>query len=271
MSASSPDQNLLRLTNALRDWANAIPACTKRLSTPPPAAAYWAREMPLGHATGTAGLQGCIRNAALLSKHQLSERKLRPLAPTGADRVETELGTADAVFTFAGPLRYPGVCGLLFAPSVETTAPAARATPFDSGGLVSQFFPHEAPEYRRDFLARHQLPVPGYRSYLELVLVTLFAEPARYLDGGPDHRGPIGLSGGDARRWTFEVAFPSELSIQSRLLAAFVPFAVATTTWASPWIEQMAADGVTLRFYRADPPEGRRLLDESIAFLRAHL
>jgi hypothetical protein len=142
--------------------------------------------------------------------------------------VEAHLGTDDDVFFFLAPFRYPNTnCGLLFKASLEERHRGwGSATPFDSGGIVDgdKCRRLDATEPAIRFFERHQLPVPEHRSYLELSLVTLFAEPWHYIDGtDPKWTGPIGLSGGDARRWTHEVRIPREVRLDDgHLQALFV-------------------------------------------------
>ena len=141
------------------------------------------------------------------------------------------MGTSKFVFFYAAPFRYPNVaCGFLFRPSLEIENTAtASASPFDSGGLVDFFDRRDPVEPLRDFLARHELPIPDHRRYLSRSMDALFLEPMHYIQGrGPHSAGPIGLKArvpeADQRIWTHEVRIPSLVRIQTRhLQAVFAP------------------------------------------------
>lgn len=83
----------------------------------------------------------------------------------------------------------------------------------------------DAAEPLQDFLRRHELPVPDHREYLEHAMNSLFTAPEDYLEGrGPVAAGPLGLEGGDSRRWTHEVRIPERVLVRtSPLQAVFAP------------------------------------------------
>ncbi|MGI8991162.1 MAG: hypothetical protein ACR2I2_16485 [Bryobacteraceae bacterium] len=137
------------------------------------------------------------------------------------------MGTAGYVFFYVAPFRYPNTgCGLLFAKSLEFEHEnGGVATPFDSGGLARMFIRADPAEPLREFLARHEMPIPEHRRCLKLSMEILFHEPRNYVDGSDPRRpGPIGLTGGDQRRWTHEVRIPDRVFLRgSHLQAAFAP------------------------------------------------
>ena len=114
----------------------------------------------------------------------------------------------------------PIVCNV---PGIATSDDGV-ATPFDSGGLLKCFV-LPGPETPQQFLARHELPIPEHRRYLRLSMDTLFSHPRDYVEGTePCRPGPIGLSGGDCRRWTHEVRIPDRIFFRGgHLQAAFAP------------------------------------------------
>lgn len=137
-----------------------------------------------------------------------------PLADTKAEAV---LGTAGSIFFFVSPFRYPQTnCGLLFARSLELQhREDGIATPFDSGGLKDVFTRRDPAETPRAFLANHEMPLPDHRRYLGLSMQVLFDNPVDYIVGKePCRIGPIGLTGGDQRRWTHEVRIPARVDVR---------------------------------------------------------
>jgi hypothetical protein len=158
------------------------------------------------------------------------------------------------VFFYVSPFRYPNTtCGFLFAKSLESQhRDGGVATPFDSGGLKGIFVRPDPAEPPRDFLARHELPIPEHRRYLGLSMAVLFDKPWDYFEGtDPFWPGPIGLTGGDHRRWTHEVRTPDRVFVRgSHLQAVF-----ATTA-------QVARDRAVRRLFQWCEDEGV----DSIAF-----
>lgn len=185
---------------------------------------HLAAELPLSHGTGVAPFAAICESGSLLSARELDARGIKPL-DRAAPCVEVTLGTDDAVFLFAGPFRLAEVeCGLLFrATLADGRAADSAASPFDSGGLIHHHCPPDGEDCQA-FLARHELPVPDYREYLEIVLHRLFLDPWHYVDGvAPVREGPVRLvcRDADCRRWTFEVRVEREVPIQAHLQAVF--------------------------------------------------
>ena len=162
---------------------------------------------------------------------------------------EALMGTAGSVFFYVAPFRYPSTtCGLLFAKTLESRhSNDGVATPFDSGGVWKACTRSNTSEPLREFLSRHELPVPEHRRYLGLSMQVLFHQPEHYVDGSvPRLPGPIGLSGGDQRRWTHEVRIPDKVFLRGGHLQAV--FAPRTQVAADPDIESLfewcAVEGV---------------------------
>ena len=132
-----------------------------------------------------------------------------------------------AVFFFVAPFRYPSTsCGLLFSRTLEDEASSTGAsTPFDSGGLVSKFQRPHPSEPVRDFFARHELPPSAHRRHLGMSMSLLFDQPHDYVEGRePKRPHPMGITGGDQRRWTHEVRIPDRVGVRgSHLEAVFAP------------------------------------------------
>jgi hypothetical protein len=123
--------------------------------------------------------------------------------------------------------------------------------------LLKIFTRHEPVEPPRDFLSRHELPIPGHRRYLGLSMDLLFQQPRDYVDGLEPHwPGPIGLTGGDQRRWTHEVRIPDQVFVRGSHLQAV--FAARARVAADPEIEDLfqwcAIEGVDRVFL--DTPAG---------------
>lgn len=132
------------------------------------------------------------------------------------------------------------------------------ASPFDSGGLVQYFdWPTKCSETPRQFLERHELPIPGHRRFLHLRLAQ-FPELEGYFDSGAATvEDPIGLQGGDPiRRRMHEVRIPAKIDIQSPHLQAV--FAPANLIAALPRLRSLIAwcldNNVDYRTF--DPPGG---------------
>ena len=267
-------ENLDGLLNAFQRYLTSEPICELRSNSPHHDFPHFALNMPLGHARGSRGFQSAVERGALLSNNELKRLGARPTNPSQNISVEVRLGTADYVFTFAGPLRYAGICGFLFDAGIEKIRSGdAIATPFDSGGLIDHFRPNDTDEQRVKFLQDHELSVPEYRGYFELVLATLFDSPWNYVDGTvPDRFGPIAFYGGDSRRWTFEVRFLNELLLESGLVAVFLPVGIASTELLQEQLIKWDKIGVDIIIYVAQTDgQGRDLLEESVKYIKSYL
>ena len=183
------------------------------------------------------------------------------------------------MFLFAGPFRFPETeCGFLFKVSLEVDRSAdCVATPFDSGGLLEHHRPPDD-EDPKAFLDRHEMSVPEYRGFLELVLNRLFAEPWDYLTGtDPVREGPVRFLGGDAdqRRWTFEVRVEREVPVRPHLQALF--FSTAATRHAPvqemiSWSRENNVDIVQYDSPRGTIGESFKVMDaQCVHYMRAHL
>jgi hypothetical protein len=237
--------NLDGLCQNLEDYAeaNGIQA-----SKPPSPAPHLSDSLYLAHSTSDTNFSDICASG-----------RLRPAISPRPDCAEVLLGTAGSVFFFVSPFRYPSTsCGLLFAKSLESDyGRNGAASPFDSGGLLKIFTRHEPIEPPRDFLSRHELPIPGHRRYLGLSMDLLFQQPRDYVDGLEPHwPGPIGLTGGDQRRWTHEVRIPDQVFVRGSHLQAV--FATRARVAADPEIEDLfqwcAIEGVDRVFL--DTPAG---------------
>lgn len=156
----------------------------------------------------------------LASKEWLCTGKGVPIGPTCA---EVALGTTGDIFFYLAPFRFPATaCGLLFSPTLESERrDEGFSTPFDSGSLHHHCTRPDPSEPLQDFRSRHDLPLPEHRQYLEAAMHLLFERPEHYVDGiDPVVSGPIGLTGGDCRRWTHEVRLPGRVHIRTRHLQA---------------------------------------------------
>lgn len=220
-----------------------------------------------------------VKHEHLFSQLQLVRVKLRHAPDPETLTPESLLGTADDVFTYAGPCRYrtarqaQGV-GLLFQWEIEEErSDDAVATPFDSGAVFKFLRPADPLHEQVAFVRRHELPVPRYRRLLEQYLAACFREPADYIRGTDPHWWPIQVQGGDARRWTFEVRFRTRLSINHRLLAAFIPIAMAAEpsvmAQAARW-RKMGVD-IPPPFGGATSPQSGQLEAETVQYWLNHL
>jgi hypothetical protein len=149
------------------------------------------------------------------------------------------------------------------------------ATPFDSGGLLGWLTRPDPGELPRAFLARHELPIPEHRSYLGLSMAVLFEKPRDYFEGtDPLWPGPIGLIGGDQRRWTHEVRIPDQVFVRgSHLQAVFSPRArVAADPEVEGLFQWCAREGVD-RILFDSPRENdfEALRQECIDYIRRKL
>lgn len=192
---------------------------------PSPEAERLSRALFLAHSASDKTFAKICRSQSLLSPEQLALAGLYTLRP---DSAEVLLSTSDFVFFYVAPFRYPETgCGLLFAPTLEAEMHArGLCTPFDSGGLVSHFDRYDPNEELASFLARHELPIPGHRTFLGHCMAALFEEPRDYVEGKAPHLpGPLGLTGGDDRRWTHEVRIADRVHVfgSTHLKAVFVP------------------------------------------------
>jgi len=173
----------------------------------------------LSHSMADAKLPTVCGSGVLLSASAIAANNGTSV-PVGCS--EAQLGTAAFVFFYVAPFRYPNTgCGFLFSAELEETHRAdGVCSPFDSGGLVKHLIRRDPSEPPIAFLNRHELPVPEHRRYLDLSMQLLFASPGDYLTGDPSLPGPIGLSGGDRRRWTHEVRIPDRVELRGGHLEA---------------------------------------------------
>lgn len=207
-----------------------------------------AQKVLLAHSTGVGPFAEICADGRILSSLQLHNAGI-PRFGRGVPQSEQRLGTEDYVFLYVAPFRFPDTeCGFLFHKNLEIDRrDVGLATPFDTGGLINHLRPHDTDEGRRLFLARHDLPIPDYRAYLEKLLYVCFADPQHYLDGtGPDVDIPIDVNGGDMREWTFEVRIESEVSIRLDLQAVFVSIAGSAETAVVDFLVQCEQDGVDI-------------------------
>lgn len=185
----------------------------------------------LAHSTSPINFEEICKRGQLSSKAEQAMEHGHSLSGNHHDVLN---GTENSVFLYAGPFRYsgPGLslsssCGLLFAPSLETMEREnGSASGFDSGGLGNPIQYPGGYSSARSFLEQHAMPIPEHREYLRLAMDNLFDEPKHYVDGtGPKFAGSLGLSGGDARRWTHEVRIPSLVKLLGgHLQAVFAPW-----------------------------------------------
>lgn len=222
LSTGRLDENLARLCGNLETDAR-NQGFSGAIS---PSAAALSEGLFLAHSTADAKFAKICESGSLLSAARLEAIGLRPLR---SDCAEVILGTQDQVFFFVAPFRYPNTgCGLLFSRTLEEEAGAKGAsTPFDSGGLIGKLGRPDSSEPVLDFFRRHELPTPAHRRHLAMSMSWLFDQPHDYIEGrGPNRPHPMGLTGGNGRRWTHEVRIPQRVNIQgSHLEAVFAPAA----------------------------------------------
>ena len=260
--------NLQRLIGDIAAYAAGEKTCQARQAKPHQEVSSMAKSMPLGHSSGTAPFHRIAKVGSILSREELQHRGVEPAGGT----TEQALGTLSYVFTYVGPLRYPGTsCGFYFRPKTEETfADGAIATPFDSGG-VKYLRPTDSLDERIVYVRRNELPVPDYREYFARCLALLYYSPWDYVDGkGPDMAGPIEVRGGDARRWTFEARFKGELPLSGSLSAVILPGAVGALL-ASEVAAWKTAGVVVIYYPTPDPNEATSwqfLLDKSVDYVR---
>jgi len=214
--------NLDGLCRSLEDYAK-----VNGIGVPNPssqAAARLSDSLYLAHSTADEKFSDICASGYLVSAARLAADRNESLAPR---RTEVALGTAASVFFYVSPFRFPQTgCGFLFAKTLEShRSDEGVATPFDSGGLQGRFTRPDPAEPPRAFRPRHELPIPGHRRYLGLSMGVLFDKPEDYVEGlEPRLPGPIGLTGGDRRRWTHEVRIPERVFVRgSHLQAVFAP------------------------------------------------
>jgi len=213
--------NLKELRQRLEEYAATSGIA---VSSPTPEAELMSQSLPLAHSTTGEALSDICGCGQILSTERVAASRGTSLK---ADSAEGQLGTAGFVFFYLGPFRYPSTgSGLLFARSLEEDhGDDGVATPFDSGGLIEKFTRADPAEPPREFLSRHELPVPDHREYLGLSLGVLFAKPIDYLEGEePRWPGPIGLAeetgGGGRMRCVFRMGWSPGRAPASGFVAA---------------------------------------------------
>ena len=272
MSRSRWETNLAGLCRGLEAFgvANglAVPG------EPSGAATRLADSLYLAHSAPDRRFEAICASGQLLSAKLLAASAGETLSPA---RTEVVMGTADSVFFYVAPFRYPNTnCGLLFAASLESERrDDGVATPFDSGWLTKSRARPQPAEPVRDFLARHELPVPEHRRYLGMSMDVLFEKPEDYVEGTePRWPGPIGLTEGDQRRWTHEVRIPGRVFVRSsHLQAAFAPSARAADDGPIgrlfEWCVENSVDHIDFEAPKEDDFEGLRR--ECRAYIRRTL
>jgi len=225
-------------------------------------ARHMARSMPLSHGATAEGFARIAQGGAIFSQQTLARSVCAPLEYT----TEVQLGTANHVFLFAAPFRYPSSdCGFLFKCDLEQDHRAdGEASPFDSGGLLCHFTRPAAPTVSPvDFLQRHTLPIPDHRELLEETLTRLFHDPDDYRSGGAPHCScPFGLHGGDARRWTHEVRIPEKLGVDTHLEAIFVVEGRESDPRVETYITRCRSKGITfVQVRRPSDRDGEGVFD----------
>ena len=258
--------NLDELCRSLEHYASNLPAAPSSSAT----AVRLSDSLYLANSASDAKFSAICASGHLSSAARLG-RSLSPKCP------EVMLGTAVSVFFYVSPFRYPHTgCGLLFANSLESQHENdGLATPFDSGALLKIFIRHNPAESPQAFLSRHELPIPEHRRYLCRSMDALFHKPEDYVEGShPRWPGPIGLDGGDQRRWTHEVRIPDRVPVRgSHLQAVFAPKArVAATPAVEDLFQWCATEGVDHISF--DAPRGddfETLRRECLAYIRRKL
>src|ERR1035437_233103 len=272
MSRHQWQANLDGLCRSLEDYAK-----QNGIGIPNPSSGTAARlsdSLCLAHSTSRKSFSSICDSGYLSSAASLAAARGESLAPACAEVV---LGTADSVFFYVSPFRYPNTtCGLLFAKSLESPhRDAGVATPFDSGGLMKIFVRPDPAEPLWDFLARHELPIPEHRRYLGLSMAVLFGKSEDYFEGtDPQRPGPIGLTGGDHRRWTHEVRIPDRVFVRgSHLQAVFATTAQVARGSAVrslfQWCEGEGVDSIAFATPRGNDFEALRR--ECLDYIRQRL
>jgi hypothetical protein len=272
MSRHQWQANLDGLCRSLEDYAK-----ENGIGVPNPssgAASRLSDSLYLAHSTFAKSFRSICDSGFIYSAASLAAARGESLAPACTEVV---LGTAGSVFFYVSPFRYPNTtCGLLFAKSLESHLhDAGVATPFDSGGLLEWLARPDPAEPPRDFLARHELPIPEHRRYLGLSMAVLFDKPGDYFEGtDPLWPGPIGLTGGDHRRWTHEVRIPDRVFVRGSHLQAV--FATTAQVARDPavrslfqWCEGEGVDRVAFATPRGNDFEALRR--ECLDYIRQRL
>ena len=103
----------------------------------------------------------------------------------------------------------------------------------------------------------------------------LFGKVWNYIEcADPQRPGPIGLTGGDSRRWTHEVRIPGQVPLWGGNLQAV--FAAKSRVKSDPeikqffkWCERGSVDRIT--FYTAGQDDFAALQRECVEYLRRKL
>lgn len=217
MGRAELDANLVTQCQRLR--AHLSTAGTPCRETPSERAAKLSSEIYLSHATKTTTFAKIAKSGNIYSRVAINKQD--PSVKLGS--TELQMGTADCVFFYAAPFRFPRTtCGFLFAPTLEEErCEDGAASPFDSGGLVHHIQLPPGFTTPSTFLREHEFPIPGHRDYLCLSMDHLFDQPESYLEGmASPAAGCLGLSGGDNRMWTHEVRLAERVDLRSRHLRA---------------------------------------------------
>ena len=218
----------------------------------------------LAHSRSDANFGKICEGGRLLSSDRLAALGI-PLDPSCTGMF---MKTTGSVFFYVAPFRYPNTgCGLLFATTLESAHPdEGLAAPFDSGALRNHLTRPDPAESPQAFLSRHELPLPEHRRYLGMCMGTLFRQPGDYVEGADPHLpGPVGLTGGDQRRWTHEVRIPDEVALRSEhLQAVFVPkSALENDARVRAFLHWCATQGVDRITFNAPRGEGFASLQQS--------
>jgi hypothetical protein len=272
MSRHQWQANLDGLCRSLEDYAKQNGIEVPNLSSAE--AARLSDSLYLAHSTSRKSFSSICDSGYLYSAASLAAARGESLAPA---RAEVVLGTAGSVFFYVSAFRYPNTtCGFLFAKSLESRrSDDGVATPFDSGGLLEWLTRPDPVEPPRDFLARHELPVPEHRRYLGLSIAVLFDKSEDYFEGtDPLRPGPIGLTGGDHRRWTHEVRIPDRVFVRgSHLQAVFATTAQVARDSAVrslfQWCEGEGVDSIAFAAPRRNVFEALRR--ECLGYVRQRL
>ena len=211
----------------------------------------------LAHSTADEKFAEICEAQSLVSKSTFAASGKMELEPTCDEAV---LGTSNDVFFYVAPFRYPRTtCGFLFAPTLELAhKDTGVATPFDSGGLIRHVMRQNPEELVQEFLARHELPIPEHRQYLSHVMTTLFGKAEHYVEGiAQCNPCPIGLSGGDQRRWTHEVRIPGTVQVEGNphLAAIFAPIRATSDLRVEAllrWCDLMSVEKILFETPKAD-------------------
>jgi hypothetical protein len=263
MSRVQREENLTRLCREIQN----IPAPIDQLSD---RAKKLSESLFLANSSTKGNFAEISKSWQIASKRRVAADGGVPVSPTCCESI---LGTANDVFFYVAPFRYPHTsCGLLFATTLEADrADDGIATPFDSGGLIRPIERSGASEPVHAFLARHELPIPQHRLYLEHSLRLTFRSPEDYLDSNDRLANPLGLSGGDSRMWTHEVRIPERVHLRAGHLQA--AFASTSAIGASrpietlfAWCERQGVD--TIVFENPAGDDFDQLRRQSLEYIR---